>query len=235
MVAEGKSSSSQRVVVLVSGGMDSATVLAIAIAQGYECYALSFDYGQRHRVELVAAKKIAVAMGVAEHQITSLDIAWMGGSALTDEAIPVPTHEQTSGGQIPVTYVPARNTIFLSVALGWAEVLGASRIYIGVNAVDYSGYPDCRPEFLAQFQATANLGTRAGVEGQEIQIIAPLVDLTKKEIITRGMSLGVDYGLTLSCYNPDTEGRACGQCDSCGLRKLGFEQAGVDDPTRYQP
>lgn len=224
----------KRAVVLVSGGLDSATVLAIARAAAYECYALSFDYGQRHRLELAAAKKLAAAMGAVEHQVMRLDLAWMGGSALTDKTIPVPAHEQAEAGQIPVTYVPARNTIFLSVALGWAEVLDASVIFIGVNAVDYSGYPDCRPEFLAQFQKTAKLGTRAGVEGAPIQICAPLVDLTKKDIIIKGLSLGVDYGMTLSCYNPDAEGRACGQCDSCGLRKLGFEQAGVDDPTRYQ-
>lgn len=231
---KGGSDSLPRAVVLVSGGLDSATVLAIAKADNFDCYALSFDYGQRHKAELVAAKKIAAAMAVNQHQVMSLDLAWMGGSALTDDSIPVPVHTQADPAQIPITYVPARNTIFLSVALGWAEVLGASRIYLGVNAVDYSGYPDCRPEFLAQFQATANLGTRAGVEGQQIQIVAPLVTLTKKEIITRGLSLGVDYGLTLSCYDPDVQGQACGQCDSCGLRRQGFEQAGIDDPTQYQ-
>jgi len=231
---KGGSGNPPRAVVLVSGGLDSATVLAIAKADNFDCYALSFDYGQRHKAELVAAKKIAAAMAVNQHQVMSLDLAWMGGSALTDDAIPVPAHDQADPAQIPITYVPARNTIFLSVALGWAEVLGASHIFLGVNAVDYSGYPDCRPEFLAQFQATAKLGTRAGVEGQQIQIVAPLVTLTKKEIITRGLSLGVDYSLTLSCYDPDEQGRACGRCDSCGLRRQGFEQAGTDDPTQYQ-
>ncbi|MFV1993771.1 MAG: 7-cyano-7-deazaguanine synthase QueC, partial [Acidiferrobacterales bacterium] len=181
--SKGGSDNPPRAVVLVSGGLDSATVLAIAKADNIDCYALSFDYGQRHRAELIAAKKITTAMGVNQHQVMSLDLTWMGGSALTDGAIPVPVHTQADPAQIPITYVPARNTIFLSVALGWAEVLGASRIYLGVNAVDYSGYPDCRPEFLSQFQATASLGTRAGVEGQQIQILAPLIALTKKEII----------------------------------------------------
>lgn len=224
----------KRAVVLVSGGLDSATVLAIALAQGFECYALSFDYHQRHRVELAAARKLALTMGAASHQVMTLDISWMGGSALTDDAIPVPHHKPSAHNEIPVTYVPARNTIFLSVALGWAEVLDADYIYIGINAVDYSGYPDCRPEFLAQYQAAANLGTRRGVEGYPVVICAPLVELSKKDIILKGTSLGVDYGLTLSCYNPDTEGKACGQCDACELRRQGFAQAGVADPTQYQ-
>ena len=233
-IFKGGSGDSPRAVVLVSGGLDSATVLAIAKADNFYCYALSFDYGQRHRVELVAAKNITATMGVSQHQVMSLDLTWMGGSALTDDAIPVPAQAQADSAQIPITYVPARNTIFLSVALGWAEVLGASHIYLGVNAVDYSGYPDCRPEFLSQFQATASLGTRAGVEGRPIQIVAPLITLTKKEIISRGLSLGVDYGLTLSCYDPDEQGRACGRCDACGLRRQGFEQAGAIDPAKYQ-
>lgn len=232
--SKGGSGNLPRAVVLVSGGLDSATVLAIAKADNFDCYALSFDYGQRHRAELVAAKNITQAQTVSQHHIMSLDLTWMGGSALTDNAIPVPAHTQANTAQIPITYVPARNTIFLSVALGWAEVLGANRIYLGVNAVDYSGYPDCRPEFLSQFQATASLGTRAGVEGQQIQILAPLITLSKKEIIIRGLSMGVDYSLTLSCYDPDAQGRACGRCDSCGLRRQGFEQAGADDPTQYQ-
>ena len=198
---------------------------------GHSCHALSFDYGQRHRVEIDAAQRVARQLGAAEHRIVSLDIGWMGASALTDSAIPVP-RAPTEG--IPVTYVPARNTIFLAIALGWAEVLGAGDIFIGVNALDYSGYPDCRPEFIRAFQALADLATREGVEGRGFRINAPLVAMTKAEIIRTGMKLGVDYGQTLSCYAPDPMGRACGECDSCRLRAQAFAAAGVADPTRYQ-
>ena len=218
-------------VVLLSGGLDSATTLAIARAAGHACHALSFDYGQRHRVELEAARRVATALGAVEHRIVKIDTAWIGGSALTDVAIAVP--EAPTAG-IPVTYVPARNTAFLALALGWAEVLGARDIWIGVNAVDYSGYPDCRPEFIAAFEVLANLATRAGVEGGHFRVRAPLIELSKAEIVRRGAALGVDYGLTLSCYQPDAAGRACGRCDSCRLRRAGFEAAGVIDPTRYQ-
>jgi len=224
--------SAPRAVVLVSGGLDSATVLAIARAAGRDCYALSFDYGQRHRLELDAAARVASALGAREHRTMRIDFAGIGGSALTDPGIAVP--ESASTG-IPVTYVPARNTVFLSLALGWAEVLGAREIYVGVNAVDYSGYPDCRPEFIAAFEHLASLATRAGVEGAAFSIRAPLIELSKAGIIARGVALGVDYGLTVSCYQPDAAGRACGRCDSCRLRKAGFEAAGVADPTTYQP
>ncbi len=217
--------------MLISGGLDSATVLAIARDRGHRCHALSFDYGQRHRVELDAARRVATALGALEHRILALPIGDFGGSALTDRAIPVP---ETPGSGIPVTYVPARNTVFLACALGYAEVLGARDIYIGVNAVDYSGYPDCRPAFIAAFERVANLATKAGVEGATFRIHAPLIDLAKPEIIRRGTALGVDYSITLSCYQPDTEGRACGRCDSCRLRRAGFEQAGIADPTRYR-
>lgn len=220
-----------KAVVLVSGGLDSTTVLAIARSQGRDCYALSFDYGQRHRAELLAADRIAQAMGAIEHKTIPLDLRSIGGSALTDDAIAVPEH---SGEGIPVTYVPARNTVFLSIALGWAEVLGANDIYIGVNAVDYSGYPDCRPEYIKAFTDMANLATKAAVEGQPLHIHTPLIDLTKSEIIKQGIALGVDYSLTVSCYQADDEGRACGRCDSCYLRQQGFMEAGVTDPTRYQ-
>jgi 7-cyano-7-deazaguanine synthase len=223
--------SAGRAVVLVSGGLDSATVLAIARAAGHECYALSFDYGQRHRIELEAAKRVASAQGAREHRTMRIDLAGIGGSALTDPAIAVPT-EASSG--IPVTYVPARNTVFLALALGWAEVLGALDIYVGVNAIDYSGYPDCRPEFIAAFERLANLATRLGVEGQRFTIRTPLIELSKADIIRRGTALGVDYRLTISCYQPDAAGRACGRCDSCRLRRAGFEAAGVSDPTGYQ-
>jgi 7-cyano-7-deazaguanine synthase len=219
-----------RAVVLISGGLDSATVLAIARARGCECYGLSFDYGQRHRVELEAAQRVANGLGVAMHKVVQLDIGWMGGSALTDARLAVP-HQPTTG--IPVTYVPARNTIFLSVALGWAEVLNARDIFIGVNAVDYAGYPDCRPEFIQAFQNLANLGTRAGLEGHGFRVHAPLINLSKAEIIATGVRLGVDYALTLSCYEPDAAGRACGTCESCRLRTQGFAAAGVPDPTPY--
>jgi 7-cyano-7-deazaguanine synthase len=221
----------KRAVVLVSGGLDSATVLALAAASGARCHALTFDYGQRHRVELDAARRVARQLGAADHRVVRLDIGWMGGSALTDARIAVP---QESSPGIPVTYVPARNTIFLSIALGWAEVLDARDIYIGANAVDYSGYPDCRPEFIRAFQNLANLATRAGVEGQGFQVHAPLMHMHKREIIRTGSGLGVDYALTLSCYDPDAGGRACGRCDACRLRAQGFAEAGIADPTRYR-
>ena len=221
----------KKAVVLVSGGLDSATTLVMAREQGFDCYALSFDYGQRHRCELAASDAVANSLGAVEHRTFSLDLRQFGGSALTDDTIEVPD----SGGEgIPVTYVPARNTVFLSLALAWAEVLQAQDIFIGVNAVDYSGYPDCRPEFIQSFEQTANLATRAGVEGNGFTIHAPLIDMTKAEIIQAGTLLGVDYGLTVSCYNPDENGLACGRCDSCRLRAEGFAQAGVPDPTRYQ-
>lgn len=227
--------SDKKAVILVSGGLDSATVLAMALQQGYRCYALSFDYGQRHAAELNAALRVSAAQAVAEHKTMRLDLRAIGGSALTDERIEVPTGPPAEG--IPVTYVPARNTVFLSLALGWAEVLGAFDIFIGVNAVDYSGYPDCRPAFIAAFEQVANLATRAGVEhpgGRQLRIHAPLIELSKAEIIRTGHALGVDYGLTVSCYQADAQGRACGQCDSCRLRREGFATAGVADPTRYQ-
>ena len=217
--------------MLVSGGLDSATVLAIARERGHRCHALSFDYGQRHGVELDAARRVAAALGAVEHRILALPIGDFGGSALTDRAIAVP--EQPGSG-VPVTYVPARNTVFLACALGHAEVLGARDIYIGVNAVDYSGYPDCRPEFIAAFQRLADLATRAAVEGARTQIHAPLIELSKSEIIRRGSALGVDYSITISCYQPDAQGRGCGRCDACRLRRVGFEQAGIPDPTRYR-
>ena len=219
-----------KAVVLLSGGLDSATTLAIAREQGFACYAISFDYGQRHRCELMAADRVARALGVAEHRVISLGLGELGGSALTDRQIDVP-HEPTEG--IPVTYVPARNTVFLAVALGWAEVLGAQDIFVGVNAVDYSGYPDCRPAFIAAFEQLANVATRAGVEGIPFHIRAPLINLSKSDIIQRGAALGVDYSLTVSCYDPDLEGRACGACEACRLRTDGFAAAELPDPTRY--
>jgi 7-cyano-7-deazaguanine synthase len=223
--------SSPRAVVLVSGGLDSATTLAIARAQGLECYTLSVDYGQRHRAELEAARRVAKALGAREHRVIRVDLGGIGGSALTDATIAVPESPQTG---IPITYVPARNTVMLSLALGWAEVLGADRICIGVNAVDYSGYPDCRPEFVAAFERVANLATRSGVEGTSVfRIFAPLIDLTKADIIRRGMELGVDFADTVSCYQADDAGRACGACDACRLRREGFAAAGVADPTHY--
>lgn len=219
-------------VVLVSGGLDSATCLAIARAEGYACHALSFAYGQRHEAELVAAARVATVLGAVEHRVMHIDLAIFGGSALTDRGIAVPEAATTG---IPVTYVPARNTVFLSFALAWSEVLGAHDIFIGVNAVDYSGYPDCRPEFVAAFEHMANLATRAGVEDAErLRIRAPLISLSKAEIIRRGEALGVDYSLTVSCYQADADGRACGRCDSCRLRREGFAAAGVPDPTRYR-
>lgn len=220
-----------RAVVLVSGGLDSATVLAIARERGFACHALSFDYGQRHRAELEAADRVAESLGAKEHRVLRLGLEDIGGSALTDPGIAVP---ETPAAGIPVTYVPARNTIFLSLALGWAEVLDARDIFIGVNAVDYSGYPDCRPEFIAAFEQTANLATKAGVEGDRFTIHAPLIDLSKAVIIQRGVELGVDYAQTVSCYAADNAGRACGRCDACRLRAAGFEAAGLTDPTRYR-
>ena len=222
---------SDKAVVLVSGGLDSSTVLAIAARQGYECYTLSFDYGQRHRSELDAAIRVSESISVVEHKVIKLDLQAIGGSALTDTTIAVPEKE-TAG--IPVTYVPARNTVFLSIALGWAEVIGANKIFVGVNAVDYSGYPDCRPEYIASFEAMANLATRAGVEGNHLSIEAPLIDMTKGQIIQAGLELGVDYGQTVSCYQAGSDGMACGKCDSCRLRVQGFSEAGQKDPTRYQ-
>lgn len=218
-------------VVLVSGGLDSATVLAMAQAAGYRCYTLSFDYGQRHRAELLAAERVAKDLGAEMHKVVRLDLGSIGGSALTDSSIQVPEQE-TEG--IPITYVPARNTVFLAIAMGWAEVLDASAIFIGVNAVDYSGYPDCRPEYIAAFQSLANLATRAGVEGKPFQICTPLIDLSKSDIIRAGLELGVDYSKTVSCYQASDEGLACGRCDSCRLRKKGFVDLGIADPTHYQ-
>ncbi|HEV2718978.1 MAG TPA: 7-cyano-7-deazaguanine synthase QueC [Thermoanaerobaculia bacterium] len=220
-----------RAIVLLSGGLDSATVLAIARHEGRECHAISFVYGQRHEVEMAAAKRVAAAQGVAEHLVFPLDLRLFGGSALTSD-IAVPKDAVGAPG-IPVTYVPARNTIFLAIALGFAEVRGAAEIWLGVNAIDYSGYPDCRPEFLAAFQSVIERGTRSGVERGEPRIVAPLVQMTKDDIIRRGTELGVDYALTHSCYDPDAAGRACGHCDSCILRRKGFEEAGVPDPTVY--
>jgi 7-cyano-7-deazaguanine synthase len=218
--------------VLLSGGLDSATTLAIAKHEGYECHALSVNYGQRHASELTAAAKLAQSLGACRHRIVQLDLAPFGGSALTDKSRPVPVSGINPG--IPVTYVPARNTIMLSLALAWAEVLESRDIFIGVNAVDYSGYPDCRPEYIAAFEKMANLATRAGVEGIQLRLHAPLVALSKAEIIRRGTELGVDYSLTVSCYQADEAGRACGLCDSCRLRRTGFEAANVPDPTRYR-
>ena len=220
----------KKALILLSGGLDSATVLAMAKADGYACYSMSFDYGQRHRSELQAAERVARQMGVVEHKVIGLNLNGIGGSALTDTSIAVP---ETLEAGIPVTYVPARNTVFLALALGWAEVLGARDIFIGVNAVDYSGYPDCRPEFIAAFETMANLATKAGVEGQGFRIQAPLQMMSKGEIVQAGLRHGVDYGLTVSCYQADDDGRACGKCDSCRLRAAGFTEAGVKDPTRY--
>jgi len=222
--------SKPRAVVLLSGGLDSATVLAMSIEQGYDAYALSVHYGQRHSAELAAAARVATTLGAREHRIMGVDLAGIGGSALTDSSIAVPTSPVAG---IPITYVPARNTLMLSLALGWAEVLGAEAIFTGVNAVDYSGYPDCRPEFIAAFAEAARLGTRVGIEGAAIRVEAPLVRLSKADIIRQGHRLGVDFSLTVSCYQADSEGRACGRCDSCRLRREGFVSAGVPDPTRY--
>jgi 7-cyano-7-deazaguanine synthase len=221
----------KRAIVLLSGGLDSATTLAVAKNEGFECFALSFDYGQRHAAELAAATEVARRAGVTEHRMIPVDLSAFGGSALTDVSIAVPEHPSEG---IPVTYVPARNTVFLSLALAWAETLDVRDIFIGVNAVDYSGYPDCRPAFIVAFENLANLGTKAGVEGDWYHIHAPLIELSKAEIVELGNSLGVDYAITVSCYQPDDEGGACGRCDSCRLRAQGFENAGVEDPTRYR-
>lgn len=222
---------SKKAVILLSGGLDSSTTLAMARQQGYQCYALSFNYGQRSVAELNAAAAVAQQLGVVEHKVIRFDLGDIGGSALTDHSIEVP--EQLGQG-VPVTYVPARNTVFLSMALGWAEVLEAEAIFIGVNAVDYSGYPDCRPEFIQAFQNLANLATKAGIDGKPISIETPLIDLTKAQIIEQGVAAGLDYALTVSCYQSDDQGRACRVCDSCRLRAQGFADAGIDDPTRYQ-
>lgn len=219
-------------VVLLSGGLDSATVLAIACEQGFACHCLSVDYGQRHSAELRAAERVAASLGAAAHRVLHMDLSQFGGSALTDTSIAVPTAGVAPG--IPVTYVPARNTIMLSLALAWAEVLDARDIFVGVNAVDYSGYPDCRPEFVAAFERLATLATKAGVEGHGLRVHAPLIDLSKAQIIQAGVRLSVDYGLTISCYQADSDGRACGECDSCRLRREGFFAAGVVDPTAYR-
>ena len=221
----------KKAVVLLSGGLDSVTALAIAQEQGFTCYTLSFDYGQRHSTELLAAEKLSKSMAAVEHKIIPIDLRAIGGSALTDNEIAVPEDHQVG---IPITYVPARNTVFLSIALAWAEVLQAQAIFVGVNAVDYSGYPDCRPEYINAFEQLANLATKAGVEGQKLSIQAPLIEMTKAEIIQHGSKLGIDYSQTVSCYQADKEGRACGRCDSCRFRQQGFEQAGIKDPTRYQ-
>ena len=219
-----------KAVCLVSGGLDSATVLAGAVKAGFDVHALSVDYGQRHAAELVAAARVASALGAVEHKIVRVDLRELGGSALTDDAIEVPV-SPTEG--IPLTYVPARNSVFLSLALGWAEVLGAQELFVGVNAIDYSGYPDCRPAFIEAFEALAQVATKAGVEGRRFRINAPLIELTKADIIRLGIELGVDYSLTVSCYQPDDHGGACGRCDSCRIRREGFEEAGVADCTRY--
>ncbi len=221
----------RRAIVLLSGGLDSATVLAIAREAGFVCHALSLDYGQRHKAELLAAARVAASLGAVEHRVMRLGLGELGGSALTDAAIAIP---ETPSEGIPVTYVPARNTVMLALALAWAEVLGARDVFIGVNAVDYSGYPDCRPEFIAAFERTANLATKAGVEGAALRIHAPLQTLSKADIIQQGVRLGVDYAHTVSCYQADPEGRACGVCDACRLRRQGFDQVGVSDPTVYQ-
>ena len=222
----------KRAVVLLSGGLDSATVLAIARSEGYDCHCLSLDYGQRHRAELTAAARVAAALGARAHRVVRLDLAAFGGSALTDTSIALPVGGVQPG--IPVTYVPARNTILLSFALAWAEVLGAQHIFFGANAVDYSGYPDCRPAFVSAFEAMANLATRAAIEGARLTVHVPVIDLAKADIIRRGCALGVDYALTVSCYQADADGRACGVCDSCRLRSAGFAVAGLADPTRYR-
>ena len=217
----------QKAVILVSGGLDSATVLSMAKNEGYECYALSFDYGQRHSHELLQSKRVSEALGVKQHRIANIDLGVFGGSALTDDSISIPDQQEQG---IPITYVPARNTVFLSMALGWAEVLGANAIFIGANAVDYSGYPDCRPEYIQSFEVMANLATKQSVEGKPFKILAPLIDLTKAEIIKQGLELGVDYGITSSCYDPQENGQPCGVCDSCRIRAAGFAAAGVVDP-----
>jgi len=226
-----------KAVVLLSGGLDSATALAVARSRGYETYALTVRYGQRHAVEIDAARRVAEALGATRHVVTDLDLRAFGGSALTDDDIPVPKESPDApiGGGIPVTYVPARNTILLSLALAWAETLGADTVVAGVNALDYSGYPDCRPEYIAEFERLANLATKAGTEGgTRFRVLAPLIELSKREIIELGTSLGVDFGLTMSCYDPSTDGVSCGRCDACRLRRRGFKEAGLPDPTRYR-
>lgn len=221
-------------VVLLSGGLDSTTALAIAVAQGYATYALSFDYGQRHKIEIDAARKIAESLGAKEHRVVKIDNGLFAGSALTDDVdVPKSRSENEISAGIPITYVPARNTIFLAHALAWAEMIPAGHIFIGVNAIDYSGYPDCRPEFIAMFEMLANLGTKAGAEGQRFQIHAPLIKMSKAEIVRKATELKIDLALTHSCYDPAPDGRACGQCDSCQLRQKGFREAGVKDPTKY--
>lgn len=220
----------RRAVVLLSGGLDSATALAVARREGLACYALTVDYGQRHAAELAAARRVAATLGASEHRHLKIDLAQFGGSALTDPSIDVPRARESG---IPVTYVPARNTVLLALALAWSEVVGAEAVYIGVNAVDYSGYPDCRPEFIAAFTAMARLATKVGVEGRPFEIRTPLIALSKAEIVRLGAALGIDYGITVSCYQPDDEGRACGVCDACHFRAEGFRQAGIADPTRY--
>jgi len=227
--------SSRKAVVLLSGGLDSTTTAAIAAAEGFELYALTFRYGQRHSAELDAAERVAKRLPITRHVVADIDLRMFGGSALTDDiAVPKGRSLEEMGTGIPVTYVPARNTVFLSFALAWAEVLGARDIFLGVNAVDYSGYPDCRPEFISAFEKTANLATKAATEaGRQIRIHTPLIALTKAQIITRGLSLGVDYGMTVTCYDPVSDGRACGQCDACGLRLRGFAENGMSDPARY--
>ncbi|MFO0846754.1 MAG: 7-cyano-7-deazaguanine synthase QueC [Gemmataceae bacterium] len=230
------STPTKRAVVLLSGGLDSATALAVARRDGFACFALTVAYGQRHQAELDASRRVAAALGAAEHKVMQLDLRSFGGSALTgDLAVPHGRSEAEMASSIPVTYVPARNTVFLALALAHAEVVGAFDIFLGVNAVDYSGYPDCRPEFVRAFEALANLATKAGVEGGRFRIHAPLIDLSKADIVRQGVALGVDYGLTHSCYDPSPEGLACGDCDSCALRRAGFAAAGVPDPTRYAP
>lgn len=224
----------EKAVILLSGGLDSTTCLAMAKAQGFECYTLGFDYGQRHNSELKAAVRVADAMSDNPHKVIRLNLDAIGGSALTDDNIEVPTGQLADPDSIPVTYVPARNTVFLSIALGYAEVIGANHLFIGANAVDYSGYPDCRPEFIAAFEALANVATKAGVEGAGIQIHAPLMQMSKADIARVGTELGVDYSLTITCYQADDEGRACGACEACHLRREGFEQANLPDPTNYQ-
>ena len=223
----------KRAVVLVSGGLDSATALAICAQEGFESYALSFDYGQRHRLELISARKVAASLAARDHRVATIDLRIFGGSALTSD-IAVPKNRETkSANEIPITYVPARNTIFLSYALAWAEVLGAADVFIGANAIDYSGYPDCRPEFLSAFEHLASVGTKAGVEGTKFRVHAPLLSMSKADIIRKGTELGVDFSLTHSCYDPSAEGLACGKCDSCRLRLAGFREAGLTDPIRY--
>jgi 7-cyano-7-deazaguanine synthase len=229
----GMKNSPKRAVVLLSGGLDSATCLALARQAGLETYAMSFRYGQRHQVELERAKSVAAHLGAAKHTIIDIDLGRLGGSALTDRSIDVPKHNRVEeiGGEIPLTYVPARNTVFLSYALAWAEILESTDIYIGVNALDYSGYPDCRPEYIKAFETMANLATKRGVEGNKLTIHAPLIHLTKGQIIQQGLSLGVDYGMTISCYDPSSEGEPCGHCDSCLLRAKGFAENQINDPS----